>query len=343
MERILYSLGEAAKPLGMSSDALLAILVRDKVKLFAKLPTHLDLFSVSWFDLYPEDEQVAQGMLRNPRPPQAFRWSGGEFLELSPKTCNVLVASGIASQAVFEYAIEGLDSGKISCVGAPSPSHWAGSKVHLSIDRLARRFATFPRGFIPDDKDRTALRSPSFVELSIETVYTSRFDLDRLQKADGGSAFEPEHDVPLPDGDYISKHLKNLWQLLIDQSKAVVQESFVYELLLFMPSREKLCRLLESEYAFESSNKASGGAAALCLSSVKREPAGQWHLHAPGLVALVSCATYFWRNYRPGGMPPKPDEMKAYLYEKTGLGGRALEGCIALIRPEFAPKGRTPK
>lgn len=342
MERILYSLREAAQPLGMSSEALFGILVRDKVKLFAKLPAHLALFSVSWFDLYPEDEQVAHGMLRKPLPPQAFRWSGGEFLELSPKVCNVLVASGVASQAVFNHAIEGLDSGKISRIAAPPPNNWAGSKVHLALDRLVRRFATFPVAFIPDDKDRTALRSPSFVELSIETVYVSRFDISQLREADGGSIFEPEHDVPLPDGDYISRHLKNLWQLLIDQSKAVVQESYDNAVKLEMPSRDKLCRLLESEYAFESSNKASGGAAALSLSSVERNSAGQWQLHAPGLLALVSCATCFWRSYRPGTMPPNQDEMKAYLHEKTGLGDRALQGCVALIRPEFAPKGRTP-
>jgi hypothetical protein len=326
----------------MSSEALLAVLVRDKVKLFARLPTHLSLFSVSWFDLYPEHEQVAHGMPRNTLRPQAFRWSGAEFLELSSAACNALVSCGVASQSVFEYAVESLGSDQISLVAAPLPENWTGSKVHLSMDRLARRFATFSRAFQPDDKDRTALRTPALVEVSIETVYASRFSLDRLRKAVGSSAFEPEHDLPLPDGDYISRHLKKLWQVLMDQSKALVHESYDNARKLEMPSRDKLFRRLDSECAFESSNKASGAAAALCLSSVERDSTGQWHLHAPGLLALVSCATHFWRNYRPGDLPPKLDEMKTYLRGKTGLGERDLQRCVALIRPEFAPKGRTP-
>lgn len=354
--RVMYSVREAAEVLNIAPESLLELVLRDKAKVFTRIPDHLALFNVEWFDLHPPEDEGAKlaammgqtfvsPVFRRPLPPPPIRVHDLKFLAVGTRDCIELLKTGSAGRRGFMQALELGPDDQFVAVEPKTPPKCSRDEE----GSLLRIFALYPRASIPSLSDRASWQSSHRMEFTFETIYLSSFDLDRLREDKEDSAiFDPRRDVPLPEGDHISAHLNRLWHLLMDQSDIVFRAAQGNATELRLPSRDELARTLLNDYEFDSKKKAKGGAAALAMSSIKRSKAGQWELHAPGFLALHSCAVEHWRPcVQSGKSSPTPEKLFEHIKEKTkladskaGLANDRIEGCIALIRPEGAPKGR---
>lgn len=334
LTKAMYSLEEADDISHSVSGYILQQAVTGQEKIYVKLPIGADAFSVDFIDLYPSDIPAYRELNKRYPPALPIRMCEVSFLEIHSDTCSGIINNGYSRQSVFKKALFISNDGTIKILEPKRPAESSPYSLSINHNSFIWYFACYPRDIEINLNNRKPLLYPTAFNVERDSAFVTRQSLVAAIEKSSKPIFDSTCDLPLVPAAHISNKLLNLRLLLIDHWTKLGPDGFP------MPSAKDFAAQLLTNYGFKSAKQALGGAAALRLSSLHEDRlTGRLRLMAPGIKALIECADLHWMHSLNGSeFEYKTDDMVLWLQDRTGLTRHASEGCIALLRPESAPK-----